>query len=422
MTAVAKGHAERLPSGSWRAAVYAGVDPLTGKEIYLKATGKTAQAAQVKLARLLERAATGREPESDATVAVLLERYMAIAELDLSTRESYKGYIRRTILPALGKMELRKLRGPILDTFYARLRRCSDLGCTGRPFVEHRNVPMLTVDPRDRRPGWRQIADTIAEAVAAGRLAPGEQLPSVRDLAACQGLRTATLQQAFATLAAESVITVRQGRTAVVSGPAGGDAVASVPRPRVRPGAGHDCARAGCKPHKCHPMTAKTVRNIHSILSGAFATAVRWEWIDRNPAESAKLPKTQQRPQPRHLARRCREGHRRRSRVLSGLAVYLWLAAITGARRGELCGLQWADIDLDAGVLHIAFGYVVRGGQHVRKDTKTHQDRRLAIDPVTCAMLAELKQQAEDDARQRRPWRSPPRPTCSPTTQRALTA
>jgi hypothetical protein len=42
MEAVARGHAERLPSGSWRAVVYAGADPLTGKEIYLKATTKIA--------------------------------------------------------------------------------------------------------------------------------------------------------------------------------------------------------------------------------------------------------------------------------------------------------------------------------------------------------------------------------------------
>ena len=39
--------------------------------------------------------------------------------------------------------------------------------------------------------------------------------------------------------------------------------------------------------------------------------------------------------------------------------------------------------------------YVVRGGRRVRKDTKTHQDRWLAIDPVTCALivsyLAEIK-------------------------------
>ena len=95
----------------------------------------------------------------------------------------------------------------------------------------------------------------------------------MRDLATCQGLRTATLQQAFATLAAESVITVRQGRTAVVNGPEG---LADPAQPRrVRPGPGHDCARAGCRPHTCHPMTAKTIRNTHSILSGAFATAVR---------------------------------------------------------------------------------------------------------------------------------------------------
>jgi integrase len=46
-------------------------------------------------------------------------------------------------------------------------------------------------------------------------------------------------------------------------------------------------------------------------------------------------------------------------------------------------------------VVHVAFSYVVRGGQRVRKDTKTHQDRWLAIDPVTSALiesyLAEIK-------------------------------
>jgi hypothetical protein len=39
--------------------------------------------------------------------------------------------------------------------------------------------------------------------------------------------------------------------------------------------------------------------------------------------------------------------------------------------------------------LHIGFNYVVVGGRRVRKDTKTHQDRYLAIDPVTCAMIRE---------------------------------
>ena len=43
------------------------------------------------------------------------------------------------------------------------------------------------------------------------------------------------------------------------------------------------------------------------------------------------------------------------------------------------------------GLVHVAFNYVVRAGQRVRKDTKTHQDRWLAIDPGTCALIADYR-------------------------------
>ena len=176
MTNVGKGHIERLPSGSYRVRVYAGTDPLTGKEMRLKATAKTAEHAQAELARLLEQASVGQQPESAATVGYLLDQYMAVADLDVSTREGYDGYIRRTIKPALGGMELRKLRGPVLDTFYARLRRCGDLACTGRPFTEHRNVPVLTVDPGEppsRIPADRRHArrDDPLQTAQGGRTA-----------------------------------------------------------------------------------------------------------------------------------------------------------------------------------------------------------------------------------------------------------
>jgi hypothetical protein len=115
-------------------------------------------------------------------VGYLLDQYMAVADLDVSTRQGYEGYIRRTIKPALVGMELRKLRGPVLDTFYAWLPRCGDLRCDGRPFTEHRNVPVLTVDPADPRPAYRQIADTIAEMIGSGQLGAGERLPSVREM------------------------------------------------------------------------------------------------------------------------------------------------------------------------------------------------------------------------------------------------
>ena len=112
------GHLEQLPSGGFRVDVYAGTDPLTGRRLRYRRVVKTEQQARIVLGKLLGQAAAGAPPDSGVTVAELLARYMEVAELEPSTRETYDGYIRRTILPALGSMPLRKLRGPVLDTFY----------------------------------------------------------------------------------------------------------------------------------------------------------------------------------------------------------------------------------------------------------------------------------------------------------------
>ena len=115
---------------------------------------------------------------------------------------------------------------------------------------------------------------------------------------------------------------------------------------------------------------------------------MRWESTDRNPARSAKPPtltrQTIVATSPEAVAKVIAA-----ARVYSdALGLYLWLVMVTGVRRGELCGLQIRDVDLDRGLVHVAFNYVVRAGQRIRKDTETHQDRWLAIDPVTCALIA----------------------------------
>jgi DNA-binding GntR family transcriptional regulator len=102
-------------------------------------------------------------------------------------------------------------------------------------------------------------------------LIAGEPLPSVREMSALQDVPVATLQHALTVLADEGLVVVRQGRTAVVAG----DAAAGRRSGRAPRGRDHDCKRAGCQPHVCKPMTANTIRNVHSILSRAFATAKR---------------------------------------------------------------------------------------------------------------------------------------------------
>src|SRR5580700_2496404 len=218
MTHSPSGHVEQLPSGSWRAKVYAGKDPLTGREIRFRKTRRTEVEAQIELGRLLELARSGRNPESGVTVAELLDAYVPVAGWDVSTLETNLGYVRRTIKPALGIKEVRKVRGPLLDNLYARLQRCGNLACAGKPFTEHRHVPDLRPDPSDPRMEWEQAADRLREAIASGELASGDALPSVPELARLQGLKPGTLRHAFLVLEADGLLVIRHGRTTQVAG------------------------------------------------------------------------------------------------------------------------------------------------------------------------------------------------------------
>jgi integrase len=65
---------------SVRVSVYAGTDPLTGRQIRLRRTCKTERTVQIELGKLLEQADAGRQPETDATVAQLMDSYAAIAD------------------------------------------------------------------------------------------------------------------------------------------------------------------------------------------------------------------------------------------------------------------------------------------------------------------------------------------------------
>src|SRR6266699_3665443 len=59
---------------------------------------------------------------------------------------------------------------------------------------------------------YGQIEDWLAEAIGAGRLAPGDRMPSEQDLAAWFGVSRMTLRQALAKLARRGLVTRTVGR------------------------------------------------------------------------------------------------------------------------------------------------------------------------------------------------------------------
>jgi hypothetical protein len=164
--------------------VYAGTDPITGRALRHRETAKTMPQAQILLGRSLEQAQAGRRPDSRVVVSDLLSQYLEVAELEPSTRCTYEGYIRRTIMPAIGAVEVRKVRGPMLDSLYARLRRCGDPGCVGdRTCIEHNSFPVLSDTGGGRFQRWQRIATTLKDAILSGELTPGSVPPSMRELA-----------------------------------------------------------------------------------------------------------------------------------------------------------------------------------------------------------------------------------------------
>jgi integrase len=99
--------------------------------------------------------------------------------------------------------------------------------------------------------------------------------------------------------------------------------------------------------HDGQGLAPKTVKNIHAILHRALKDAVRWGYVVRNVADAVESPKARS-PEmrvwtPEQL--RAFLAHARTDRLYAA-----WLlVATTGMRRGELAGLRWVDVDLDAG-------------------------------------------------------------------------
>jgi integrase len=144
------------------------------------------------------------------------------------------------------------------------------------------------------------------------------------------------------------------------------------------------------------PMSPSSVRDVHAILSGALGRAVAWGWRSDNPAERAVLPparKPRITPPAVEAAARLLEAAAEDD---AGLGLFLRLAVILGARRGELRGLRWSRVDPEHGEVLVARGVIyVPGEPLIERDTKTYGERRVALDPATLELLRAHRERAE---------------------------
>lgn len=174
--------------------------------------------------------------------------------------------------------------------------------------------------------------------------------------------------------------------------------IGTVPIYKLNPGSIATFYRA-CTVDGC---SVARLRKVHANLSAAMSWAVRCELLATNPARHVAPPvppKAQTRATPPDVACELTAAATGRLRLAIVLDSQL------GARRGELCGLQWRDIDLEAGIITIARAVVHGAAGLVVKGTKTDRVRRLAIPPALANVLrSERRTQQEACLAVGEPW------------------
>lgn len=139
------------------------------------------------------------------------------------------------------------------------------------------------------------------------------------------------------------------------------------------------------------PSSAKMAR---SVLSGAFGLAVRDDALRANPVREVgpiSVPRGGSSAVPASDLPGLLEAIRADAVLrAAGLVDVLEFAAGTGARVGEVCGLDWSSVDLDAGLVRIEANVVRVQGHGLIRQARTKTEAGVRTIPVPASVVRML--------------------------------
>lgn len=146
-------------------------------------------------------------------------------------------------------------------------------------------------------------------------------------------------------------------------------------------------------------LSSTSVAKYHTLLSSVLSTAVNWQIITSNPCDRVKPPKKQRREaeymddiQTAELIK-CLNSEPLQYKTIITVLLY------SGMRRGELCGLEWSDVDFKNSLISISRASLYLPGHGIFDDTpkNTTSARAMKMPPVVIELLRQhRKEQTEE--------------------------
>lgn len=331
---------------SYRIRVSCGYDS-SGKQLFKRMTwkpspGMTKKQIEKELAKQAvlfeQKVETGQFLDGSITFSEFAEKWFkdyAEKQLRIKTVTEYKGLMRR-IDTAIGHIKLAKLQPHHLMEFYNNLGECGiRLDTKYKPCAEFKQIM--------KQAGYTQRALSSAAGV------------SVNTVAQCvKGINVSKAT-------ADKIKTVLDG-----------ELFAPVERNNDK-------------------LSDKTISEYHRLISSILTAAVQWQVIPSNPCSRVKPPKVE-RKEAKGLDEyeaaeliQCLQAAPIKYRTAVMLTLY------TGMRRGEVCGLDWSDIDFDNNLVSITKSIVYTVDIGLQEgQTKTKSSQRVINIPEDMTVLLKL--------------------------------
>jgi GntR family transcriptional regulator len=184
----------------------------------------------------------------------------------------------------------------------------------------------LSVDRRANVPLGAQLASRIRSAVREGTLAPGDRLPSVRELAESAAVNVNTVRAVYARLESEGIVRSEQGRGTFVAGAAVADTATRHELRRQIAELEAVLARLPPPPTLANEPARAATRPAATLLSTEGLHTVRDELIARLSELDAQRAAVVQRLEQLGVEESAASGERRATPSLAGARIR-WVGA-----------------------------------------------------------------------------------------------